>query len=1354
MVSRSLTRKWKGVALGLAMLPGLSSLESRLWAGPSPAPFAAVKDAASPEAECKELVRKAREALQAGDMVKAEQLAKQAQALKVAQPFWERETPDSVLADCASTKAKAAPNADPKALLKMAREAANAGKFDEAQALATRSQAGNASWGKFGDTPAKCLDDIVKGRAKADKVESVKLLGEARKLYEQNRFDEAEGLAYRAERLHGPYAVTDFGDKPQKLLGDIQTARAKAKKNAPAVAKAPDKAAPPPSWDDKVKPAVAKGDTKNAVQQTAMNGPSPARVKAEALMADGKAAMQAGRMAEARAKFIEAQKTCTDFKPDEENPVRCTNELMALVNRQLADALKSGSPEKMQSARKMAADLGFDTKPYEAPVTQVKQATPETASTSASAGKNLLDKARLEMQRGQIEIARQLAIEVLNGPYSCQAEAAAVMRSIDAEEQNLKSSAASKGFEAALSAYQSKDYVQAMAIFRQVEAACLPAEQRSRMNEMLTTCRHQMQAQASVPSVETQMPPLAPPPASVVPGTLTAQEIPVPPPAPQNPGQTPATVTQPSSGSLADQVKAMQKVEFQRLRQECLTSVVESAKLFSRGETQRAVESLQAQLDKVKAASLEPHEVKLLCDPIEARLESFKVQKGQKDSEARINGAKSRHDQERGQRALAQDRKQEQIKELFKQYNRLTQEGKLAEAKLVAEKLKTLDPEDPAVVALGGIAQTKYNESSYETAKSNREKMFVGALNQAENPGPYVDSSNPLHVDPVIMQRANDRGKGIDRMNRLRTEAEREIQHKLSTTVDLSFSNAPLTQVIDDLRLMTGINFVVETPALDEERIALDTPVSVKLDKIKLESGLKAMLNNLHLTYVIADDVLKITTERKAKGRLETKIYRVADLVMPVEDYQQPNVMNLERAMQRVVDQQKMNVGTGSQPFTNGRNMLPNGQATGERSLTTAPHGTQQDQTLSQIGAPVTQKQTAHEMLMNLIKNTIAPNSWMEVNGAGTLEYMPIGMALVVNQTPDVQEQVLELLDALRRLQDLQIAIEVKLITLSETFFERIGLDFNLNVKTDHSTSRFEPQITTNQFKPAGQVNDFSPNRFIAGLNPAGGQFPATGSFTSDLDIPIKSSSFQYGIPPFAYPNNPGFDGGLSMGLAFLSDIQVYMFMEAAQGDRRIHVMQAPKLTLFNGQTATMSVQDQQFFVTNVGIVGFGGQIVFVPQNNPFPLGVEMTLQAVCSADRRFVRVNTNVRLANLASALVPLFPVTTFITPVFEGGAQGQPIPFTQFIQQPALSLISIQTTVSIPDGGTVILGGLKTLSEGRNEFGPPVLSKIPYVNRLFRNQGFGREAQSLLVMVTPRIIINAEEEEKQTGISSRIDN
>ena len=242
--------------------------------------------------------------------------------------------------------------------------------------------------------------------------------------------------------------------------------------------------------------------------------------------------------------------------------------------------------------------------------------------------------------------------------------------------------------------------------------------------------------------------------------------------------------------------------------------------------------------------------------------------------------------------------------------------------------------------------------------------------------------------------------------------------------------------------------------------------------------------------------------------------------------------------------------------------------------------------------------------------------------------------------------------------------------------------------------------IVSQQFAPFGQINKIHSDA-VVGLQP-------TGNFTNTLDIPIGSgNSFNLAPPPFGgFPTMPGADGGLSLGLAFLSDIQVFLFMEAAQGDRRTNVMQAPKLTLFNGQTSTITVTDQQFFVTNVTVVQVNGQLSFVPNNIPIPTGgVTMTINAVISADRRFVRMSLTPALTNLASAVVPLFPIVTPIFPIFEGGFQGPPILFTQFIQQPNFNTITLSTTVNVPDGGTVLLGGLKKLSEGRNEYGPPIL-------------------------------------------------
>jgi type II secretory pathway component GspD/PulD (secretin) len=394
---------------------------------------------------------------------------------------------------------------------------------------------------------------------------------------------------------------------------------------------------------------------------------------------------------------------------------------------------------------------------------------------------------------------------------------------------------------------------------------------------------------------------------------------------------------------------------------------------------------------------------------------------------------------------------------------------------------------------------------------------------------------------------------------------------------------------------------------------------------------------------------------------------------------------------------------------------------------------------------------TREQQLMQLLRSLVRPHTWDgPAGGAGKVEYFDIGHALVVNQTADVIREIDDLLRSLRQLQDLAVAVEIRIISLSETWFERMGVDFHMNIKT-HNT-RFEPQLTSNQFRPEPFINDIN-SKATVGLTPA-------GSFTPDLDVPIRSTSFNYAIPGFGgYPNNPGFNGGVSLGLAFLNDIQVFMFMEAAQGDRRVNVMQAPKITLFNGQTANLAVQDTQFVVTNVSVFSVNGQIVFVPQNNLLPaqpvqdptgqLGlanVAISVQAVVSADRRFVRLNLPITMSAQSGATIPLFPVTTFITPIFEGGSQGQPIPFTQFLQQPAFTTLAVQTTVVCPDGGTVLLGGLKTLGESRNEFGPPFLSKIPYLNRLFKNVGIGRETRHIMIMVTPRIIINAEEEYNQT--------
>src|SRR5262249_47776350 len=80
-------------------------------------------------------------------------------------------------------------------------------------------------------------------------------------------------------------------------------------------------------------------------------------------------------------------------------------------------------------------------------------------------------------------------------------------------------------------------------------------------------------------------------------------------------------------------------------------------------------------------------------------------------------------------------------------------------------------------------------------------------------------------------------------------------------------------------------------------------------------------------------------------------------------------------------------------------------------------------------------KDTLENKLMETIKQSIAPRSWTA--GEGTIQYYPLGMALVVTQTPAVQEEVQALLAALRRAQDCEVAVEFKLVEVPDAVCER-----------------------------------------------------------------------------------------------------------------------------------------------------------------------------------------------------------------------------------------------------------------------------------------------------------------------------
>jgi general secretion pathway protein D len=174
--------------------------------------------------------------------------------------------------------------------------------------------------------------------------------------------------------------------------------------------------------------------------------------------------------------------------------------------------------------------------------------------------------------------------------------------------------------------------------------------------------------------------------------------------------------------------------------------------------------------------------------------------------------------------------------------------------------------------------------------------------------------------------------------------------------------------------------------------------------------------------------------------------------------------------------------------------------------------------------------------------------------------------------------------------------------------------------------------------------------------------------------------------------------------VAFLNDRQVSGCMEVFMGDWEPNVLQMPKATVDSGQLVEFGVGDEVVIPTLAsdargGRAVEGQEKVFVGNHGKF--------LAVASADRHFVRLNID------------------WTTAAIVGKAE-----------QSEIVKLSVNKEVVLPSGGTVVCSLGTCASEVQESCGPPVLSKIPYLSRLFTNCGYHSEERHYFLMVTTRLV------------------
>ncbi|MGB2809460.1 MAG: hypothetical protein WBC22_17090, partial [Sedimentisphaerales bacterium] len=365
------------------------------------------------------------------------------------------------------------------------------------------------------------------------------------------------------------------------------------------------------------------------------------------------------------------------------------------------------------------------------------------------------------------------------------------------------------------------------------------------------------------------------------------------------------------------------------------------------------------------------------------------------------------------------------------------------------------------------------------------------------------------------------------------------------------------------------------------------------------------------------------------------------------------------------------------------------------------------------------------ENLTYLIEDTVEPDSWFETGtGEGTITVYE-GKKLIILQTRDIHNQIETLLNEMRKSLGHQVAIEARYLVVTENFLEDIGLDVDFRLND-----------------PGGK---WGPIVFSQG---------SSGAVVPEI---TKVPGSLAGIDAALTIGGGGIGGTFPYG-SILDDLMVSFLVKATQAHTDAMTLTAPKVTVLSGETATFQIQRDISYALPPTVLGSGGGGGYGPGGGGYPsggyntggsssvlqnvqripAGTTLTITPTIGPSKKYV-------LINITTYLQDLLRLKTHNVEAVIPGQAGTPTERVQYtIQVPETESSSVQTRVSVPDGGTLLLGGQRISAEILKESGVPVLSKIPLLGRLFSNRTKVKDHKILLILVKPTIILQEEREKE----------
>jgi len=238
----------------------------------------------------------------------------------------------------------------------------------------------------------------------------------------------------------------------------------------------------------------------------------------------------------------------------------------------------------------------------------------------------------------------------------------------------------------------------------------------------------------------------------------------------------------------------------------------------------------------------------------------------------------------------------------------------------------------------------------------------------------------------------------------------------------------------------------------------------------------------------------------------------------------------------------------------------------------------------------------------------------------------------------------------------------------------------------------------------------------------------ATRNFSRDVGIQINAlvlgnglngpggvfqtspTSSVVGGPPMANPTGSSLQSslintaiGLTTGL--MGTVRLNALITAGEQKGQARVIATPRVTTLNNTKAEIKSGSKIPVTTVQPGSGAGGFAVATTEYVDVPLKLEVTPQ-----------------ITDVGTVVLNIVAENSSTATIVSGAA-------------PSINTQSMQTMVTVPDGGTTVIGGVLSDDERESVDRTPGLSRIPILGNLFKRKGVRRDTAELLFFITPRI-------------------